>query len=213
MLLVEKPDGLGERTESGSRCLDAPLTSTRRSIAWVVVVLYDAPFLTHRVRQRFARRGRWQPMMRSAVFTTLWRALRSAAEQLLYQAVRQPERMLSMVHLEKLLLLSLSSESRDTFGQILQPGPLAWTRWGHLMKRGEELEAGDFLYLAPLMCRGAWPPPPARCCQVLPPLCNEVTQDMYKCSTKLYNRTSLCRAWMASRDNNWRQAKYAMCKN
>jgi len=38
-------------------------------------------------------------MMRSTVFTTHWRALRSAAEQLPYQAVIQPERMLSMVHL------------------------------------------------------------------------------------------------------------------
>ncbi|CAB1413933.1 unnamed protein product [Pleuronectes platessa] len=36
---------------------------------------------------------RWQPMIRSAVFTTLCRALRSAAEQLPYQAVVQPERM------------------------------------------------------------------------------------------------------------------------
>jgi len=34
--------------------------------------------------------GRWQAMMRSAVFTTLWGALRSAAEQLMNHAVMQP---------------------------------------------------------------------------------------------------------------------------
>jgi len=48
VLLVKKRDGLGEKTvfESGSRCLDAPVTSTRRqqreqSMAWVAVVLHD----------------------------------------------------------------------------------------------------------------------------------------------------------------------------
>uniref|UniRef100_A0A0E9W9U9 Uncharacterized protein n=1 Tax=Anguilla anguilla TaxID=7936 RepID=A0A0E9W9U9_ANGAN len=48
MLLVEKPDGLGEKTvcESGSPCRDAPVASTRRqqreqTIAWVAVVFYD----------------------------------------------------------------------------------------------------------------------------------------------------------------------------
>ena len=45
LLLVEDPDGLGP--ESASRCLDAPLTSTRwqqrgQSMSWVAVVLYDA---------------------------------------------------------------------------------------------------------------------------------------------------------------------------
>src|SRR4029434_8831176 len=43
--------------------------------------------------------GRWPPVIRSAVFTTLCRALRSAAEQLPYKAVMRPERMLSMVPL------------------------------------------------------------------------------------------------------------------
>uniref|UniRef100_A0A4W5K724 Ras association domain family member 6 n=1 Tax=Hucho hucho TaxID=62062 RepID=A0A4W5K724_9TELE len=37
--------------------------------------------------------------MRCAVLTTLWRALRLWAEQLPYQAVIQPDRMLSIVHL------------------------------------------------------------------------------------------------------------------
>jgi hypothetical protein len=37
--------------------------------------------------------------MRFAVRTTLWKALRLWAVQLLYQAVIQPDRMLSIVHL------------------------------------------------------------------------------------------------------------------
>ena len=38
-------------------------------------------------------------VMRCADLTTLWRALRLWAEQLPYQAVIQPDRMLSIVHL------------------------------------------------------------------------------------------------------------------
>ena len=41
------------------------------------------------------------PVMRCADLTTLWRALRLWAEQFLYQAVIQPDRMLTIVHLKK----------------------------------------------------------------------------------------------------------------
>jgi len=62
-------------------------------MAWVAVVLDD--FLCFPTASCvLCMAGRWQPMMRSAVFTTLWRALQSEAEQLPYQAVMQPERML-----------------------------------------------------------------------------------------------------------------------
>ena len=40
-------------------------------------------------------------VMHCADRTTLWRALRLRAEQLPYQAVIQPDRMLSIVHLYK----------------------------------------------------------------------------------------------------------------
>ena len=47
----------------------------------------------------FWRAGRVPPVMRLAACTTLWRAMRLRVEQLPYQAVQQPDRMLSMVHL------------------------------------------------------------------------------------------------------------------
>ena len=107
MLIVQEPDGLGVKavSESGSPCSDAPVTSARRQqcekfTAWMAVVLDDLPcFSQTSCVVDELHEGRWQPMMRSAVFTTLCRALRSAAEQLPNQAVVQLERMLSMVHL------------------------------------------------------------------------------------------------------------------
>ena len=49
------------------------------------------------------RTGHLPPVMRCADCTILWRALRLWAVQLPYQTVIQPDRMLSIVHLYKLV--------------------------------------------------------------------------------------------------------------
>ena len=68
-------------------------------MARVVVVLdddlYGLPVTSGGVG--VLRAGSLPPVMRCADLTTLWRALRLWAEQLPYQAVIQPDRMLSIV--------------------------------------------------------------------------------------------------------------------
>ena len=72
-------------------------------MARVVVVLDDLYGLPVTSGGVGVLEGRWAGslplVMRCADLTTIWRALRLWAEQLPYQAVMQPHRMLSIVHL------------------------------------------------------------------------------------------------------------------
>src|SRR4029434_6437008 len=106
--------------------------------------------------------GRWLPVIRSAVFTTL-RALQSAVEQLPYQAVMQPERTLSMVHLYKFVsvfadmpnFLSLLRKYRRFWAVLTAESACMDQVRSSLMYTPRNLKLETLSTTAPSMCMGS----------------------------------------------------------